>query len=74
MDKNYDEEKHIYDGVVTPPDDGEGQAVSDRVSFFRKINHFLNRLGGEERGIERVLPSEKTDQVPFIPNLFNLCL
>jgi len=29
------------------------------------LNNFLSRLGGEERGIERVLPHERTDQHPY---------
>jgi hypothetical protein len=32
---------------------------------LQKLVNFMGRLGGEERGIERVLPHEKTDQKPF---------
>jgi len=41
------------------------KVVVERPEFLQKCVHFLNRLGGEERGIERVLPEEKTDQKPF---------
>jgi len=36
-----------------------------RGRFLQKCVDFMNRMGGEERGIERVLPEEKTDQKPF---------
>jgi len=63
-----DEEKVYpqYDGAPVPPhEEDEGEIiVASRPNIFKKLNHFLSRLGGEERGIERILPHEKTDQVP----------
>jgi hypothetical protein len=48
-------------------DDYGDVIIADRPKVLTKLNHFLSRLGGEERGIERVLPEDKTDQVP-LPN------
>jgi hypothetical protein len=39
--------------------------VIERPKFLQKCVDFMNQLGGEQRGIERVLPHEKTDQKPF---------
>jgi hypothetical protein len=47
---------------VSETDMGE-VIVATRPNIFKKLNHFLSRVGGEERGIERILPHEKTDQV-----------
>ena len=44
------------------------EAVADqqaRPKSVQKLVNFMGRLGGEERGIERVLPHERTDQKPF---------
>jgi len=59
-----DEEKAVsgdYLGQVTSQDQGE--LVIHRPKLLAQLNHFLSRLGGEERGIERVHDDEKTDQV-----------
>ena len=40
-------------------------AVVERPKFLQKCVDFMRRLGGEERGIERVLPHEKSNQKPF---------
>lgn len=64
-----DEEKYQggYGGEVTSPQMSEtdmGEIIAaTRPNIFKKLNHFLSRVGGEERGIERILPHEKTDQV-----------
>ena len=62
---NYDEEKHIPEsGTASPPLEDAGEVIiASRPKFLQNLNHFLSRLGGEERGIERVLPHEKSDQV-----------
>jgi hypothetical protein len=62
-----DEEKAYHGGELrgvpsSETDMGE-LIVATRPNIFKKLNHFLSRLGGEERGIERILPHEKTDQV-----------
>jgi hypothetical protein len=66
-----DEEKGYhpeFNGNAPPQDEDVGEViVTRRPPIFEKMNHFLSRLGGEERGIERILPHEKTDQVG--PNL-----
>jgi hypothetical protein len=62
----YDEEKGAKLSAVESPhihDDYGEVIIANRPKFFTKLNHILSRLGGEERGIERVLPEEKTDQV-----------
>ena len=71
---NSDEEKVVGDSYLTHvPSTDEGEAVIlQRPKFLTKLNHFLSRLGGEERGIERVHEHEKTDQVSF--GLFGWCL
>ena len=66
----FDEEKGngVYStGATSPlPHEDYGEViVADRPKVLTKLNHFLSRLGGEERGIERVLPEDKTDQVQF---------
>jgi hypothetical protein len=61
----FDEEKHLG-GSPSPQHEIEDYGeviVATRPKLFTKLNHLLSRLGGEERGIERVLPHEKTDQV-----------
>jgi hypothetical protein len=66
----YDEEKHIAPSP-SPPHEIEDYGeviVATRPKILTQLNHFLSRLGGEERGIERVLPHEKTDQVTFEEN------
>lgn len=52
---------------ATPAVPGEvGEVVViHRGKYLQKCVDFMNRMGGEERGIERVLPYEKTDQKPF---------
>lgn len=60
MSNGEDIEK-LPDGLESIPT----KVVIDRPQFLQKCVHFLNRLGGEERGIERVLPEEKTNQKPF---------
>jgi hypothetical protein len=64
----YDPEKGLGEDVLSytpsPPHEDFGEVIiADRPNIFKKLNHFLSRLGGEERGIERVLPHEKSDQV-----------
>jgi hypothetical protein len=39
--------------------------VVERPKFLQKCVDFMGRIGGEQRGIERVLPHEKTNQKPF---------
>ena len=68
MDVKYDEEKHIAEttsyGTASPPHEDYGEVIiANRPKVLQNLNHFLSRLGGEERGIERVLPHEKSDQV-----------
>lgn len=63
-----DEEKGYHpdlNGMREPPHEEDmGEIiVASRPTIFKKLNHFLSRLGGEERGIERILPHEKTNQV-----------
>jgi hypothetical protein len=65
----YDEEKQVAEstsyGTTSPPHEDYGEVIiAHRPKFLQKLNHFLSRVGGEERGIERVLPHEKSDQVP----------
>lgn len=66
MTRKYDEEKSVdvYPISSSVGQESENEFVTSRPKFFTQLNHFLSRLGGEERGIERVLPHEKTDQVP----------
>jgi hypothetical protein len=62
----FDEEKHVGVGELTPSPTVEDYGeviVANRPKILTKLNHILSRLGGEERGIERVLPHEKSDQV-----------
>lgn len=62
----FDEEKHLGASPSPPHEDIEDYGeiiVATRPKVLTQLNHFLSRLGGEERGIERVLPHEKTDQV-----------
>jgi hypothetical protein len=63
--EKYDEEKRLdyVTEVGMPEEDVGGAIVASRPKFLSQLNHFLSRLGGEERGIERVLPHEKSDQV-----------
>jgi hypothetical protein len=58
---NIEDVEKLPEGLESNP----AKAVVDRPQFLQKCVHFLNRLGGEERGIERVLPEEKTNQKPF---------
>ena len=57
------DEKSPY-GVSSDPIPGE-VVVVQRPKFLQRCVDFMGRMGGEERGIERVLPSEKTNQKPF---------
>jgi len=60
-----DTEKGLTDlslAQVVSQDQGD-LIILERPKFLTKLNHFLSRLGGEERGIERVHEHEKTDQV-----------
>lgn len=59
---SYVDEKY-GNGVVSESITGE--LVVERPKYLQKCVDFMNRLGGEERGIERVLPHEKSDQKPF---------
>ena len=53
-------------GVTTSATAVPGDVVViQRGKYLQKCVNFMNRMGGEERGIERVLPHEKTDQKPF---------
>lgn len=72
QNSKYDEEKVTAISPVESPhphDDYGEVIIADRPKFFQKLNHILSRLGGEERGIERVLPEDKTDQVRKSPYL-----
>jgi hypothetical protein len=62
-----DEEKGYEAPTLSPVDSSEQieAVISRRPKFLSQLNHFLSRLGGEERGIERVHPHEKTDQHPY---------
>jgi hypothetical protein len=65
MLSKFDEEKNLGE-PPSPPHEIEDYGeviVASRPKILTKLNHLLSRLGGEERGIERVLPHEKTDQV-----------
>jgi len=67
----YSDEEKGYpgynEGPVAPQEEDEGEIIiASRPNIFKKLNHFLSRLGGEERGIERILPHEKTNQVPHL--------
>ena len=77
MSNIVDLEKYADSGSTSPIDDekiygvstataisGEVEVVK-RGKYLQKAVNFMNRMGGEERGIERVLPHEKTDQKPF---------
>jgi hypothetical protein len=73
MEKQADYEKNLQDPALSPyesahePEDMGEVIIASRPNFLKKLNHILSRLGGEERGIERVLPHEKSDQVnPYI--------
>jgi hypothetical protein len=70
----FDEEKHIAVSPSLPHDvEDYGEIiVATRPKILTQLNHLLSRLGGEERGIERVLPHEKTDQVSSEENYSNL--
>ena len=57
------DEKYRY-GESSDPVPGE-VIVVQRPKLLQKCVDFMGRMGGEERGIERVLPSEKTSQKPF---------
>lgn len=62
----YDEEKTVGETTYSesPPHEDMGEIIiASRPKVLTMLNHFLSRLGGEERGIERVLPHEKSDQV-----------
>jgi hypothetical protein len=64
----YDEEKNlavesVSYGTDSPHEDLGEAIIAGRPKPLQKLNEFLSRVGGEERGIERVLPHEKTDQV-----------
>jgi len=68
MSEKYDTEKGLGGDIISytpsPPHEDLGEVIiANRPNIFKKLNHFLARLGGEERGIERVLPHEKSDQV-----------
>jgi hypothetical protein len=58
------DEKYTYGVATAEPVVGE-VVVVERPKFLQKCVDFMGKLGGEERGIERVLPHEKTDQKPF---------
>lgn len=62
----YDEEKKgsgdYYSSEPVHEDLGV-TIIRTRPKILTQLNHFLSRIGGEERGIERVLPHEKGDQV-----------
>lgn len=67
----FDEEKNLGEsrlyGTDTPPHEDIGEIIiSKRPKFLQTLNHFLSRLGGEERGIERVLPHERSSQVVYL--------
>jgi len=62
----YDEEKsygEVSYEPQSPPHDAAEIVIADRPKILQKLNNFLSRLGGEERGIERVLSHERTEQV-----------
>jgi hypothetical protein len=63
----YDEEKNVGEttySTESPPNEDMGEIIiAGRPKVLTMLNHLLSRLGGEERGIERVLPHEKSDQV-----------
>jgi len=69
----YDEEKVTEyvsaegDSPPHEPEDAGEVIIASRPKILTQLNHFLSRLGGEERGIERVLPHEKSDQVQNPP-------
>lgn len=73
----FDEEKivgeiHSYGSESSPHEDIGEVIISNRPKFLQNLNHFLSRLGGEERGIERVLPHERSNQVSQLPRRFIL--
>ena len=62
----YDAEKHVGEisSTGSPPHEDIGETIiRGRPKILTQLNHILSRVGGEERGIERVLPHEKSDQV-----------
>jgi len=76
---NYnDEEKKVngdYYSTESPPHEDLGEVIiRGRPKILTQLNHFLSRVGGEERGIERVLPHEKGDQVWLISLISRLFL
>jgi hypothetical protein len=64
-DEKFDSEKGYVEGPVLSPAVSTEAVILERPKFFTKLNHFLSRIGGEERGIERVHSHERTDQHPF---------
>ena len=64
---HFDEEKQLRCEDVTQASTHEdGQIItSPRPTFANQLNRFLSQLGAEERGIERVLPDERSHQAPF---------
>ena len=67
-----DEEKQLRREDVTRASthEDDGQIItSQRPNLANQLNRFLSQLGAEERGIERVLPEERSNQAPFPDHL-----
>src|SRR5271155_1787730 len=65
---HFDEEKQLRREDVTQASthEDDGQIItSQRPKLADQLNRFLSQLGAEERGIERVLPDERSNQAPF---------
>jgi hypothetical protein len=60
-----DKEYGVSSSTAAIPGEVGEVVVIHRGKYLQKCVDFMNRMGGEERGIERVLPYEKTDQKPF---------
>jgi hypothetical protein len=64
--------KEVYGIDVTDSREGSGELAtpSKAVSWGRKVRTWINKIGAEERGIERVPEEQRTNQHPF--SLFTL--
>lgn len=59
---NLEEKNQVIETeVATDPTAVDSQACHNGGSILGKLQRFANKLGVEQRGIERVLPEERTD-------------
>jgi hypothetical protein len=66
---HFDEERQLGggDNAQASPQEDDVQFITSlqRPNLLTQLNQFLSQVDAEERGIERVLPEERSNQAPF---------